>query len=201
MTTAAFVAAGYIVGSLPFGYWLVRLGRGVDIRTLGSGNIGASNVWRSFGWRYGLPTALLDVAKGFLPALLATIVAGSLAGVLAGAAAMVGHWRPLFLRFARGGKMVATAAGAFLGIAPLAVAIAAGAWLAVLLAFRYVSLASMAAALVVPLAALLLGEPWPVVAFAAAAAAGVVAVHRSNVARLRAGTERRLRPPLRRRAA
>ena len=191
MTTAALVLLGYVVGSLPFGYWLVRLARGVDIRTLASGNIGASNVFRNFGPAYGIPVALLDVAKGFAPAFLGTAVAGTVTGALAGAAAMAGHWRPLFLRFARGGKMVATAAGAFLGLAPLVVAVAAAVWIAVLLVGRYVSVASMLAALCLPIAALALGEHVAVLALAAAAAVGVVLLHRSNLARLRAGTENR----------
>ena len=119
MTTALFVAAGYLVGSVPFGYWLVRATKHVDIRTVGSGNIGASNVWRAFGWRYGVAVMLFDLAKGLVPALVATQVAGSLAGVLTGGAAMVGHARPLFLGFAKGGKAVATAGGTILGVAPI----------------------------------------------------------------------------------
>ena len=191
MTTAALVLLGYLVGSLPFGYWLVRLGRGVDIRTLASGNIGASNVFRNFGAAYGVPVAILDVAKGFAPAFVGSAVAGTVAGALAGAAAMAGHWRPLFLRFARGGKMVATAAGAFLGLAPLVVAVAAAVWVTALVVGRYVSVASMRAALSAPIAALALDEPVAVLALAGAAATGVVVLHRSNLARLRAGTENR----------
>src|SRR6266511_3885018 len=103
MTIALFAVAGYLAGSCPFGYWLVRLTKGVDIRTVGSGNIGATNVWRTYGRNYGLPVMLLDVLKGFVPALLATVLVSHGAGVLAGAAAMLGHWRPLFLRFAKGG--------------------------------------------------------------------------------------------------
>ena len=191
MTTAALVLLGYVVGSFPFGYWLVRVARGVDIRRLASGNIGASNVFRNCGLAYGIPVALLDVAKGFAPAFAGTAVAGTVTGALAGAAAMAGHWRPLFLRFDRGGKMVATGAGAFLGLAPLAVAVAAAVWVAALLIGRYVSVASMLAALCLPVAALALGEPVAVLALAAVAAAGVVLLHRSNLARLRAGTENR----------
>ena len=97
MLTAAFVVAGYLCGSLPWGYWLVRIFRGEDIRTKGSGNVGATNVWRVYGPRLGLPAALLDVAKGFAPAFAATVVVGHGTGVLAGAAAMLGHWRPIFL--------------------------------------------------------------------------------------------------------
>src|SRR5581483_6151517 len=131
MTIALFGIAGYVAGSMPFGYWLVRVAKGVDIRSVGSGNIGATNVWRTYGRRYGVPVVLLDVAKGFVPALLATVYVSHLAGVLAGAAAMLGHWRPLFLRFARGGKMVATCGGAFLGVAPLVGAAGAGVWIVV----------------------------------------------------------------------
>jgi Predicted membrane protein len=116
MLIAAFVVAGYLSGSLPWGYWLVRIFRGEDIRTKGSGNVGATNVWRVYGARLGLPAAILDVAKGFVPAFAATVVVGHGTGVLVGAAAMLGHARPIFLRFQRGGKMVATAGGAFLGV-------------------------------------------------------------------------------------
>jgi acyl phosphate:glycerol-3-phosphate acyltransferase len=183
--------AGYLAGSMPFGYWLVRLTKGADIRTLGSGNIGATNVWRTFGWRYGLPIVLLDVGKGFVPALVGTLVAGDLTGVLAGGAAMTGHWRPLFLRFAKGGKTVATAGGAFLGVAPWVGLIGAGVWIAVFVLARYASLASLLAAGTLPVAAALLGEPWPVVVFAGAAALAVVVLHRANIRRLVSGTESR----------
>jgi glycerol-3-phosphate acyltransferase PlsY len=183
--------AGYLAGSMPFGYWLVRLTKGADIRTLGSGNIGATNVWRTFGWRFGLPIVLLDVGKGFVPALVGTLVAGDLAGVLAGAAAMIGHWRPLFLRFAKGGKTVATAGGAFFGVAPWVGLIGAGVWIAVFVITRYASLASLLAAGSLPVAAALLGEPWPVVVFAAAAALAVLVLHRANIGRLASGTESR----------
>src|SRR5213595_281848 len=129
MLIALAIVAGYLAGSMPFGYWLVRATRGVDIRTVGSGNIGATNVWRSFGRRYGIPVVLLDVAKGFAPALVGTFLAGDLTGVLAGGAAMLGHWRPLFLRFEKGGKTVATAGGAFLGVAPVVGGIGAAIWI------------------------------------------------------------------------
>src|SRR5713226_10719452 len=112
MVPTLLVVAGYVLGSMPWGLWLVRIFRGEDIRTVGSGNIGASNVWRVYGRRLGLPAVLLDTVKGFVPALVATLVAGHGAGVLAGGAAMLGHWRPLFLGFRKGGKMVATAGGA-----------------------------------------------------------------------------------------
>jgi glycerol-3-phosphate acyltransferase PlsY len=104
---------------------------------------------------------------------------------------MLGHWRPIFMRFQRGGKMVATCGGALFGLAPVVGLIAAVVWLAVFGLSRYASLASMAAAVSLPFAALVLGEPWPVVVFVTAAAGGVVLLHRANIGRLRSGTESR----------
>ncbi|HZG35325.1 MAG TPA: glycerol-3-phosphate 1-O-acyltransferase PlsY [Gaiellaceae bacterium] len=193
MIEAALILGGYLLGSMPFGYWVVRAAKGVDIRTVGSGNIGASNVWRTYGKGYGIPIVLLDIAKGFVPAAVATSVAGELFGVLAGAAAMLGHWRPLFLRFQRGGKMVASAGGAFLGVAPLVGAVGVGLWIGAFLVTRYASVASIATGLLLPIAAFLLGRPWPVVAFAAVSGLAVIVLHRANIARLRAGTETRFR--------
>jgi glycerol-3-phosphate acyltransferase PlsY len=193
MTTLLLVVAGYLLGSMPWGYWLPWLFKHDDIRRHGSGNIGGTNVWRVFGWRLGLPVVLLDTLKGFAPALVATLVVSHLAGVLAGAAAMLGHWRPLFLRWQRGGKVVATCGGAFLGVAPIVGAVGAGIWIVVFLLFRYASLASIVGALSLPVAAVLLGEPWPVIAFAGGAAAAVLVLHRPNIARLRAGTENRFK--------
>jgi acyl phosphate:glycerol-3-phosphate acyltransferase len=183
---------GYLAGSIPSGYWVVRWARGEDIRTVGSGNIGATNVWRSFGPPYAIPVIVLDVAKGFVPALVATLLAGHVAGALAGGAAMLGHWRPLFLRFAKGGKMVATCGGALFGLAPIVGFIGAVVWLAVFAITRYASVSSIVAAASLPLAALVLGEPWPVLVFTSAAALGVLVLHRGNLSRLRAGTETRV---------
>ena len=191
MDSALIVLGGYLLGSMPFGYWVVRLFRGEDIRRVGSGNIGASNVWRTYGKGYGVPIVVLDVAKGFVPALVGSLLAGERIGVLAGGAAMLGHWRPLFLRFQKGGKTVATAGGTFFGVAPVLGAISVAIWIVVFLLSRYASLASLVTALSVPFVALVLGEPWPVVAFAALAAVAVVLLHRANIARLRAGTESR----------
>jgi glycerol-3-phosphate acyltransferase PlsY len=193
MKAALLVAAGYVLGSMPWGYWLPRLVKHDDIRRHGSGNIGGTNVWRVYGWRLGLPVVLLDTVKGYAPALVATLMVSHLAGVLAGAAAMLGHWRPMFLRWQRGGKVVATTGGAFLGVAPVVGAVGAGVWLVVFLVFRYASLASILAALSLPVAAVLLDRPWPVIAFAAGAAAAVLVLHRQNIARLRAGTENRFK--------
>lgn len=191
MADAAVVLAGYLLGSMPFGYWVVRLTKGVDVRTVGSGNIGATNVWRVYGKGYGIPIVMLDAAKGFVPALVGSIVGGPLVGVLAGSAAMLGHWRPLFLGFQRGGKTVATAGGTFFGAAPLLGLIGLLIWIVVFLLFRYASLASILTALSMPVGALLLGEEWPIVVFAAVAAVAVAVLHRANIGRLRAGTESR----------
>jgi acyl phosphate:glycerol-3-phosphate acyltransferase len=191
MLNALLVLAGYLCGSMPWGYWLVRIFRHEDIRKQGSGNIGATNVWRVHGRRLGLPAAALDTAKGFVPAFVATKVAGHDVGVLTGAAAMLGHWRPLYLGFQRGGKMVATAGGAFLGVAPIVGGMGAVVWLAVFGLTRYASVASIVSAALLPLWSWLFGYPWSVTAFAAVAAIGVVALHRANIGRLWRGEESR----------
>ncbi len=198
MTLAILIVAGYLAGSIPSGYWLVRVFKHADIRTLGSGNIGGTNVWRVYGRWYGLPVVFLDTAKGFAPALVATLVDNHLAGVLAGGAAMLGHWRPLFMGFKRGGKIVATTGGAFLGVAPVVGGIGAGVWLIVFFATRYASLASMTAGLSLPALAAALGYPWPVIVFAGAAGAAIVVLHRANIRRLLAGSENRANVRLRR---
>ncbi|MBD0289683.1 MAG: glycerol-3-phosphate 1-O-acyltransferase PlsY [Thermoleophilia bacterium] len=198
MIAAGLVALGYVLGSLPWGLWLPRLVAGVDVRTLGSGNIGATNVWRALGFKLGLSVALLDIAKGAAAALVARWLAGDLVAVLAGLAALAGHWRPLFLTFARGGKVVATTGGVGLALAFFATLSASGVWIAVFLATRYASVASIGAAATLPLFALLFGASVPILVFTVAAALAVAVLHRTNVRRLRAGTENRFR--LRRRA-
>jgi glycerol-3-phosphate acyltransferase PlsY len=199
MIDALAVLGGYVLGSLTFGFWLPRVLRGEDIRARGSGNVGATNVFRVYGRRLGITVALLDVAKGFAAALVGIWAGGALVGVLAGAAAMIGHARPVFLRFAKGGKMVATAGGAFLALAPLAALSCLGVWLVVFLLTRYASVASVATALALIGLVLLFGYDWPVVAFSAAGAAAIVFLHRHNLRRLAAGTEHRfeLRRPRR----
>ena len=197
MVPALLVVAGYVMGSMPWGLWLVRLFRGEDIRTQGSGNIGATNVWRVHGRRLGLPAVFLDTAKGFVPAFVATKLESHGIGVLAGGAAMLGHYRPLFLRFRKGGKMVATAGGAFLGVAPIVGGIAAAVWLVVFGLTRYASVASVTSALSLPLWAWLIGYPWPVIAFAGVAAVGVLLLHRANLRRLLHGEEHRFTRPSR----
>ena len=193
MAFAALVVLGYLLGSCPWGYWLVRLVKHEDIRRVGSGNIGATNVWRTYGRGLGVPVVVLDALKGFVPALLGMLFFSPphLAGICAGGAAMLGHWRPIFLRFARGGKMVATCGGVFIGVAPL-VALSAGiVWLVAFLAFRYASIASILAGIALPVFAAIEGYPLSVILFGAGAAAAILFLHRGNLRRLRAGTESR----------
>jgi acyl phosphate:glycerol-3-phosphate acyltransferase len=193
MAYLAAVIGGWLAGSIPSGYWVVRLVRGIDVRRFGSRSIGATNVWRVAGWRYGVPVIVLDVAKGLVPALAARLLVDDLAGVLAGGAAMAGHWRPVFLRFERGGKIVATTAGVLLGLAPVVALAALGVWIVAFVAVRYVSVASIVAALALPVIAFALGESWPVRILGLAGAAAVVILHRGNVQRLRRGKEPRVR--------
>jgi glycerol-3-phosphate acyltransferase PlsY len=199
MAEALAVVAGYLLGSMPWGYWLPRAFLGFDIRTAGSGNPGATNVWRVLGFRWGLTVALLDAAKGLAAALLGRWLGGDLVGVLAGVAAMAGHWRPLFLWWRKGGKMVATTGGVGLGVATFASLAASGVWIAVFLVTRYASVASIVSASTLPLFAILFGASWPIIAFTVGAALGIVLLHRANIARLFRGTENRFE--LRRRRA
>ena len=191
LENALIIAGGYLIGSIPFGVVVVRVCRGEDIRKQGSGNIGASNVWRTYGRWLGVPVALLDVAKGFVPALIGVKLGGEWVGVLAGAAAMLGHARPIWLGFSKGGKMVATAGGVVLALAPLAAGICLLVWLATFVLFRYASLASLVAAVALPIFCLVLEEPWATVIFATAASLAVIALHRQNISRLLHGTESR----------
>jgi glycerol-3-phosphate acyltransferase PlsY len=177
---------------MPWGLWLPRLVLGVDVRTLGSGNIGATNVWRTLGFKLGVAVAVLDIGKGAVAAVLGRWLGDDLIGVLAGCAAMAGHWRPLFMGFQRGGKIVATTGGVGLAVAPLATLSAGGVWIAVFLVTRYASVASIAAAASLPLFVLLFGASWPVIAFTVGAAVAIIVLHRTNIARLLHGQEHKM---------
>ncbi len=191
MTDALAILGGYLLGSLPFGYWVPRFVRGEDVRMRGSGNVGASNVFRVYGRQLGIPVALLDVAKGFAAASLGLWAGGALIGVLAGAAAMLGHARPVFLGFQKGGKMVATAGGATFALAPLVAFCCVGVWLVVFVLTRFASLASIVTALALAVLVVVLEYPWPIVVFGVAGACAVIALHHRNIRRLFAGTEHR----------
>jgi glycerol-3-phosphate acyltransferase PlsY len=205
--TLLIVALSYLVGSVPAGDIAARL-RGASLRTTGSGNPGFTNAWRVLGPRAAVPVLVADVAKGAVavlvvaPAALAWLGASPLgvtgARLAAGLAAVAGHSWPLFAGF-RGGKGVATTAGVFLALSPLATLAAAAVWCALVAATRFVSLGSMAAALVLPWGVWLEARraETPQTGALAAAAAVVAALilvrHRSNVKRLVAGTENRFR--------
>ncbi len=191
MTFALVVLLGYLLGPCPWGYWLPLVFRREDIRTVGSGNIGATNVWRTYGRWLGAPVVALDILKGFVPALVGVVLVSHIGGIAAGSAALLGHWRPLYLRFARGGKLVATSAGVLLGIAPSVGLTAAAVWIGTFLLLRYASVASVVTALSVPFVAWTYGEPNSVILFCIVAAVAVIFLHRANLVRLRAGTESR----------
>jgi glycerol-3-phosphate acyltransferase PlsY len=181
----------YVLGSMPWGFWIVRWVRHDDIRRHGSGNTGATNVWRTYGPRLGLPVVLLDIAKGFVPTLIGLHWLGAGAGVLAGSLALIGHTWPIFLGLS-GGKGVATGAGVVLALCPLCFAVITLVWLVVLWASRYVSLASMSAAVAFVVTSVLIDQRWPVIVFAALGCSLIVWRHRANIGRLRAGTESRV---------
>ena len=185
------VLLGYLAGSVPFAFLLARRA-GIDVRIAGSGNVGAANVLRTTGaWR-GVLVMALDVAKGAAAVLVAGAATGAAPVVaLSGAAAVVGHIYPVWLRF-HGGKGVAVAAGVFSVLAPVATAIAASLFLVTVWMTRYVSLGSVAATLALPPAAWLAGAPRAVVLAAAATGALILFRHRANLRRLYSGTERRV---------
>lgn len=201
LSIALSIIGGYLLGSIPFGLLAARL-KGVDIRKHGSGNIGATNVWRVCGWRTGLPVFLLDVMKGVAAVWLARRMAVAMqgdvewAGVAAAFACVMGHSYPVWLGF-RGGKGAATSLGVFMALMPVPSAAAMLVWFLVLKASRYVSLASMVAAGVLPGTAVAMqftrwAYGWPVSGFAILAGFLVILRHRPNIARLRAGTENRI---------
>jgi glycerol-3-phosphate acyltransferase PlsY len=189
------VLLGYLLGSIPFGYLLVRARSGRDIRGMGSGNIGATNVARTNGWAVGVATLLLDAAKGFLAVTVAAHFSGGniRITVYAGLAAILGHVFPIWLNFS-GGKGVATALGVFLAICWTAVAGAVAIFALVIIFWRYVSLASISAAAALPLLLYVLYAPGhaPPVAVSVCtllAAVIVIVKHRENIERLLDGTE------------
>ncbi len=183
--------AAFWVGALPFGYWIARL-RGVDIRKAGSGNIGATNVFRILGAKWGLTVLVLDALKGWLPTwMVVRSGADDVSAILVGVAAILGHTFSPIIGF-KGGKGIATGLGALLAAAPLTVAVAFPVWLVVFLLTRWVSLGSILAATTVPITAYFAGHSPAAVGILAAAAAVVIWKHRSNIKRLLQGTEPKL---------
>jgi glycerol-3-phosphate acyltransferase PlsY len=185
------VIAGYLLGSIPFALLLTRT-RGVDLRAVGSRNVGAANVLRTTGVRRAVVVMLLDAAKGAAAVLVARLLTDNLIVVMtAGLAAIAGHVYPAWIGF-RGGKGVAASAGVFVMLAPLATAIAALVFAATIFVTRFISAGSIAGALALAAATLIGNAPGPVAGGAIVAALLVMHRHRDNVSRLIAGTERRI---------
>jgi acyl phosphate:glycerol-3-phosphate acyltransferase len=191
---ALALLASYLLGAVPTSHLVSRLFAKIDLREHGSGNLGATNLYRVLGWKYAIPVALFDIAKGAIPVLVfAPRVSGSeLFALACGVAAILGHVFSVFVGF-KGGKGVATAAGVMLGLTPLALAIAAAVWAVLVLLTGYVSLGSIAAAAVLPVAVYLLERPTraELLWIDVAVAAGVIFLHRRNIQRLFRGTENR----------
>ncbi len=195
----AIIVCSYFLGSIPFGYLLVRVVRGQDIRETGSGNIGATNVARSFPW-LGIVTLILDAGKGSAAVAFVIVLCRvyslspsqiAVRAALAGFVAILGHMFPVWLKF-KGGKGVATSLGAFAMIAPKAMLVALAAFVVMLVAFRYVSLSSISGVAIFPLAVWLLrgyeGQPL-ILGVVGVAAIVIVIMHHENIRRLLRGTE------------
>jgi glycerol-3-phosphate acyltransferase PlsY len=189
-----WLLASYFMGAIPTSYLLSRFFAGIDLRQHGSGNLGATNLYRVLGWKYAIPAAVVDIAKGVTPVLVFApqVSHSQLIALGCGVAAILGHVFSVFVGF-KGGKGVATAAGVLLGLAPLALAASAVVWALLVRLTGYVSVGSIVAAAVLPLAVYLLeGSTSPALLWIAAAiAAGVILLHRRNIQRLLKGTENR----------
>lgn len=194
MRAVPWLLASYLLGAIPTSYLAGRLFRGIDLREHGSRNLGATNLYRVLGWRYAIPVGLLDAAKGLVPVLVFAprVSSSELFALVCGLTAVLGHVFSVFVGF-KGGKGVATAAGVMLGLTPVALGVAAAVWVALVFLTGYVSLGSIAAAAVFPIAVFVLEPParpemlWLDIAVAAA----IVWLHRGNIQRLLKGTENR----------
>ncbi len=194
MAALPWLIASYLLGAVPTSYLAARLFRGIDLREHGSRNLGATNLYRVLGWRYAVPVGLLDAAKGLVPVLVFAprVSSSELFALICGLVAVVGHVFSVFVGF-KGGKGVATAAGVMLGLTPAALGVAVLVWAALVYLTGYVSVGSIVAAAIFPLAVYLLEPPdqpamlWLDIAVAAA----IVWFHRANIQRLFKGTENR----------
>jgi glycerol-3-phosphate acyltransferase PlsY len=194
MAALPWLIASYLLGAVPTSYLAGRLFRGIDLREHGSRNLGATNLYRVLGWRYAVPVGLLDAAKGLVPVLVFAprVSSSEVFALICGLAAVVGHVFSVFVGF-KGGKGVATAAGVMLGLTPAALGVAVLVWAALVYLTGYVSVGSIAAAAIFPLAVFILEPPdqpamlWLDIAVAAA----IVWLHRANIQRLLKGTENR----------
>ncbi|MEP6688936.1 MAG: glycerol-3-phosphate 1-O-acyltransferase PlsY [Gemmatimonadales bacterium] len=194
MAALPWLVASYLLGAVPTSYLAGRLFRAIDLREHGSRNLGATNLYRVLGWRYAVPVGLFDAAKGLVPVLVFApqVSSSELFALVCGLTAVVGHVFSVFVRF-KGGKGVATAAGVMLGLTPAALGVAVLVWTALVYLTGYVSVGSIAAAIVFPVAVYLIDPPdrpailWLDIAVAAA----IVWLHRANIQRLLRGTENR----------
>lgn len=191
MNQALVLVVAYLLGSIPFAYLAGRL-NGVDLRTVGSGNLGATNVFRTLGRTVGIVVMVLDIAKGAAAVLIAQwVVGGPWWPIAAGALAIIGHVFPVWTGF-KGGKGVAVGAGALVGLVPAASGVLIVLWLLIVVLTRYVSVASIVCALAAAPLAWAFGAPWSYVGFIALAGLFVIIKHRENITRLLAGTENRI---------
>ena len=196
MTPFLLLLAAYLIGGIPFGYLLVRLKTGQDVRAMGSGNIGATNVLRTSGKAIGILTLLLDIAKGWFSVWLAgRLTQGDTTWMAAaGVAVVLGHAYPVFLKF-QGGKAVASFVGVALALAPAALLGVVILFVLVVAATRYISLGSILGAGLFPFGVWLIYQPaWPVMAACLFCGAFIIWRHKANIQRLRAGTENEFRP-------
>lgn len=190
------IIIAYLLGSIPFGLLIGKI-KGIDLRKFGSGNIGATNAYRILGFKWGLLVAVLDILKGIIAvqiaqSLLPAQTSGSfIIHILAGLAAIAGHNWSIFLGF-NGGRGVATAVGVLLKLEPLVILILLFVWLGIIFITRYVSLASITSALLVPFLMFFLGSPGVYIIFGVLTAVFVIYRHRPNIARLLAGNENRI---------
>ena len=193
MTAWPWFVASYLLGSLPTSWIVVKLVKGQDLRSLGSGNLGATNLYRQLGWRWAIPAAMIDVAKGTIPVLVFGPRAGGgdLMALALGVTAVFGHVFSLFVNF-KGGKGVATGAGVLLGLAPWAALVAMVIWAIIVKLTGYVSLGSIvAAAVLVPALWFIYPDKHDLVLPFALLAAMIILLHRANIQRLLKGTEHR----------
>lgn len=195
MNLVLAIVASYLVGAIPTSYLVVRAVRGIDLRTVGSGNLGTTNLFRQLGWRWALPVGVFDTLKGAIPVAVFAPWSGLgvVSAALLGLVAVLGHVYSVFVGF-KGGKGVATGGGIVLGMAPLAFLGALVTWAVVVRLSGFVSLASITAAAILPVLLWLLHpEARPAIWLVAGLSLLVIWLHRANIARLRAGTEHRFR--------
>ncbi len=196
MTEALALVIAYLLGSIPSGY-LAGRARGIDIRTVGSKNMGATNVFRTLGKGIGIGVMAADIAKGVLAVVIARLITDDPWPLVAAGMAIVGHVFPVWLRF-KGGKGVATGAGVILGLTPIPFAILFAGWVAIVAATRIVSIASITCAAAYPVLVWVFGGGLAEIVFAVVVSAGVIFLHRKNIARLARGDELRIDLPGRR---